>query len=95
MPRVQVYWNRLHMKYDSFKSTYIIRMVFVVIFVVFCKYSVLNGQSRFMLVGKTDQTENKDVNPHISLDFDLNKRNVWIKKWQILYLLEIRSLILK
>lgn len=80
MPRVQVYWNRLHMRYDSLKSTYLIRMVFVVSCVVLCKYSGLNGQARFMRFGKADQTENKDVNPHISLDFDLNKRNVWIKK---------------
>ncbi len=68
------------MKYDSFKIMYVIRIVFVLSFGVLCKYSELDGQARFMRYGKVDQKENKDINPHISLDFDLNKRNEWIIK---------------
>ena len=49
-------------------------MVFVVSFVVLYNYFGVYGQARFMRYGKVDQKENKDINPHISLDFDLNKR---------------------
>ena len=83
------------MKYDSFKSTYIIRMVFVVSFVVFCKYSVLNGQSRFMLVGKTDQTENKDVNPYKTRCFSMMTKKLLTKKSKIIcWILGIRCRVL-
>ena len=72
--------NWLLMIYDSFNNTYILKMIFVVSFVVMCKYSGLNGQARFMRIEKTNQKEYKEANPHISLDFDLKKRNEWILK---------------
>ena len=68
------------MGHDSFKNSYILRMVFVVSFIILCMYTGLNGQARFMRYGKTGQKETKNINPHISLDFDLNKRNEWIIK---------------
>jgi len=71
------------MKYSSLKSTYIIRMIFVMSFLYICEYSGLIGQSKFMRYAKADQAKNKNVNPHTSLDLDLHKRNEWIKKMAV------------
>ena len=50
------------MRYDSFKNSYKLRMVFVVSFVVLYTYFGVYGQARFMRYGKADQKENKDIN---------------------------------
>jgi len=57
----------------------------------------LQGQTRFMRVLKVEQSENKYINEHTSLEVDKNKRNAWIKKMadslKIVYLLKDNDLI--